>query len=124
MNRLRKVLDSFLSRFTTNSPETEKFRSSNLVGIEYTELVEFWIKQNFPTGFKIVLLDISPSAKPSSFWSAIPSSIASEMIKDVVILHAKDLSDMNRALENIPRNFAKAICFYNGRRIDDNFEDY
>lgn len=94
--------------------------SSKLKGFEYPELISEWVSMKYPLRHLIVLSNISIEAKNIQFWAKVPKTDILHFVKDVVILHCKDKSEVLRLVENIPSSFADAQGYSAGISIIHN----
>lgn len=81
------------------------------------ELLPEWSARIWPNEFLVCLCHIDPAARSQRFWSMLKKEQITEMLKDVVVLRCKDLTEMETLIESIDRNFADAVGVCNGRLL-------
>lgn len=107
-----------------DTPVSQPYRNSaKLQGFEIEELLAQWIGLKHPKEHIIVLTDINVQAKNIQFWARVPKTDMQFFLKDIVVLHCKDKTEVLRLLENIPAKFAEAYGFSAGLPIAHNKED-
>ncbi len=94
--------------------------SSKLDGANYEDIISQWIFFKYPKNHIIVLTNINVDAKNIQFWAKVPKTDTLHFMKDVVILHCKDRTEVLRLIENIPSNFADAHGYSAGSLITYN----
>lgn len=89
-------------------------------GFTFEGIISEWAKHNLRHGFFVILYDINPETKPSTFWRSLPYREAVHFSKDIVVLKTKDYTEAKRLCYSIPKNFAKAIVIKKGDWVTDN----
>jgi hypothetical protein len=85
------------------------------------DLIKFWITDSDNV---VALLNINLTAKDLSFWANVPRESVRHFLKDIVILHCKDESQVKELTLKVGKNFADAYGFSKGVLIINNTEDY
>lgn len=93
-----------------------------LRGLEYSDIVSQWVYLKFPFEHIIILSNINVEAKNIEFWAKVPKTEAIHFLKDIVLLRCKDISEMNRLINNIAPEFADAHGYSAGILITTNGE--
>lgn len=91
--------------------------SSKLQGIEYNDVISEWVTLKYPLNHLIILTNINVEAKNIQFWAKVPKTDMIQFVKDLVILHCQDRSEVVRLAENIPISFADAHGYSAGSLI-------
>jgi hypothetical protein len=98
----------------------EEYRK--LLGIDYSDIISQWVYLKFPFEHIIVLSNVNVEAKNIQFWARIPQTESIHFLKDLIILRCKDVSEMNRLIDNISHEFADASGYSAGVLITTNGE--
>ena len=91
-------------------------------GFSFEAIVHNWVREAFKEEVVILLLDVNPGMKPSSFWKKLPLESAEQFLEDVVILFPKDLSEAQRICESLTVDFAQCFVYYKGDILGTNLE--
>lgn len=94
--------------------------TDKLVGLTMFDLISQWACSTHFYSNIIVLTNINVGAKNLQFWAKVPKVDIEHFLKDVVILHCKDRTELLRLIENIPPDFADAWGFGSGQLIQTN----
>lgn len=94
--------------------------SSKLKGMSYEDIISEWVLAKHRNNHIVVLTNINVQAKNIQFWAKVPTTDMVHFVKDIVILHCTDKTEVSRLVENIPSNFADAIGYSAGTLVINN----
>lgn len=91
-----------------------------VIGFSELEIVTALAKQKFAGDCVVILANVNPSVKPSSFWSKLSPQQARSFIQDYVSLVCKDKSELQLLVANTSHTFGDAYGFIAGELVCDN----
>ena len=106
-------ISSFFRRKKLQHPP-EKSAFGKISGFSMEEVLTDWVKDNFGNEVVIILYEISPQARPTTFWRSLNIDDAIKFTKEVVVLKPKDFTEASRICMNLTEDFAKTMIFVNG----------
>jgi len=89
-------------------------------GMSNISLLQYYVKAEYGNCLIVVITDIDLSNKNAAFWYNMSDISRAVLLHDVVLFRCKDIRQMDRLVDSIPKNFAKAIAFKNGEVIGIN----
>ena len=89
-----------------------------LEGMSQEEFFSFLVRSALcrlsePDKVRVILYDINPGAKDSSFWSKMPALDVAIFRNDIVIMLCESLQEAEKITKSLNSNFAKSIIVYN-----------
>ena len=92
----------------------EALRKGKLEGFSLGLVVAQWARMKFGKTIVVVLENMNPEEKPSTFWKLIPPSQIKELQKDVVVLFFNSPHKALEVAESIPVEFASVSVYVHG----------
>ena len=122
---LNRDFNSFSEYWVSQGEERAFLKLSGeggkLYGFDLIEqVIPFWSSRIWPNEYLVCLTDVNPKSKGPKFWALLDSKKRSSLLKDVVVLRCKDLTEMEVLLDSIDISFAKAFGVLNGAILECN----
>lgn len=102
----------------------EACKKAKVEGFFFTEIIQDWVRFNYPEQTIVVLRDLDLGAKSIDFWRKMPKHHRLEFTKDMVILFCNTDKEMSDLIHSIESSFGEAMGFKNGELVSWNSEQF
>lgn len=95
-------------------------RTNRLDGFSGISLAQAKAKRESAYGPVLLISDLDPESKPSSFWKKLGPDKAGKLNQEFCLLFPDSLDEANNILANMPLEFASVELYDRGEKLRDN----
>jgi hypothetical protein len=86
-------------------------KDERLKGYELERVLWTWVNFTHPGKNVVILHNLDPEAKGTSFWLRIPQDKVRELLNDIVVIRCDSQKDVIDLVDSVPEHFAQAYGY-------------